>query len=498
MILKNLHQHQWFSFRRNPMFERNVAVLIFMGISFGFLALEFLFFGLFLDEILLEVGTYTYAIDVFNSIIVFVFLADFVLKFFFKRNQSMQIAPYLAMPIPRNRLFDFLLIKEFYSFWNWFWLFLIVPFSLKSIMPFYGIGIALSYILFFYIICLIISLLVNILNQLIHRSFWWYIFPTVIVAIPILFQFVLNYPIGDYTQEAGDWILNGKVLVWAAILLTFATLWLLNRMQMRESVYHELEGSKNEKISSFSSLSFLDCFGQIGTFINLEIKMILRSPRLKQQVLVAACLCLVFFTWMIYDPNNPFQASGQLVFLLYAILTFGLMGIIMGQYLFTAESSYFDGLMTRPLSIYELLKSKYLFYSAYTGFVTLLLLIPALQGKVDFLFVFSLCFYTTGPIYFLIFQNAVFNKTYFDLFDKGMMNWKGQSGNMIVITLITMFLPIIFILIMYPIVGETTTYWIMLGLGLAFTLTSRYWLKNIYQRFLKRKYKNMNGFRSNA
>ncbi|MDR2691707.1 MAG: hypothetical protein LBB73_05335 [Dysgonamonadaceae bacterium] len=41
---------------------------------------------------------------------------------------------------------------------------------------------------------------------------------------------------------------------------------------------------RNLAVRSFSSLSFLDRFGVTGDFINLELRMILRSPRLKQQV----------------------------------------------------------------------------------------------------------------------------------------------------------------------------------------------------------------------
>jgi CBS domain containing-hemolysin-like protein len=98
----------------------------------------------------------------------------------------------------------------------------------------------------------------------------------------------------------------------------------------------------------------------------------------------------------------------------------------------------------------------------------------------------------------MIFQNAVYNKTYFDLFDKGMMNWKGQSGNMIAITMITMFLPVFIVLILHGIFGATVTYSFMLIVGMAFVLTHKYWLKWTYKRFLKRTYKNMEGFRSNA
>jgi hypothetical protein len=376
-------------------------------------------------------------------------------------------------------------------------LFLIVPFAFKSITPDFGFGTAVLYILFFYLVCVGIGLSVNLINNLISKSFWFYIIPMVLVVVPIAVLFTTTIPLGDYTQKAGELILNNNPLIWLGLLLVLAALWFANRIQMRSAVYNELQGEKADKVSSFSNLSFLDRFGAIGDFINLEIKMIFRSKRLKQQVVFSSVLIIGLFLYMLYTPDNAFSKDGPFIYFLYGIMAVGLMGIIMGQYIFTAESSFFDGLMSRRLSMFEMLKSKYLLYSAYSLFVTLLLLIPAFQGKISMLLLISLFFYVTGPIYFLIFQNAVYNKTYFDLFDKGMMNWKGQSGNMVVITMITMFLPVILVLILYGIIGKTPTYWFMLITGIAFTLTSQYWLQWIYKRFLKRKYKNMEGFRSN-
>jgi hypothetical protein len=124
-------------------------------------------------------------------------------------------------------------------------------------------------------------------------------------------------------------------------------------------------------------------------------------------------------------------------------------------------------------------------------------LVPAFQGKISGFLLVSLFFYVTGPIYFIIFQNAVFNKTYYDLFDKGMWNWKGQSGNMIAITMITLFVPVVLTLKLLSIFGETVAYSFMLLTGIIFTLTSPQWLQWTYNRFLKRRYKNMGGFRSN-
>jgi hypothetical protein len=405
----------------------------------------------------------------------------------------MQIAPYLALPVKRNKLFDFLLRKEFTNFWNFYFLFLVVPFAFMAIT----FPAAVLYILLFFLLCVANSLVVNIINNLISKSFWFYLLPVVRVVYPFFLIFVCKVDLGGFITRLGEMFLNYNLWIYAAFIVFFVALWIINRLQMRGRLYYELQGDKIDKISSFSSLSFLDRFGVIGDFINLELRMILRSPRLKQQVVFAGALITGLFYYMLYASNNIFSHSGPFIFFLYGILTVGLMGIIMGQYLFTSESSFFDGLVARKASIFELLKSKYILYCSYSLLITLLLLIPAFQGKISGFLLVSLFFYTIGPIYFMIFQNAVYNKTYFDLFDKGMWNWKGQSGNMMVITLVTMFVPVFLVLILSAVFGDTVTYGFMLVTGVAFTVTSKYWLTWIYNRFLKRKYKNMEGFRSN-
>jgi hypothetical protein len=496
MIQKELRQHQWKAFRRNPMFERNLTVKIFMGILFGYLALEFLVLGFFLDKILLKAGIYNLAIAVFNSILLYIFAADFTIKFFLKQNQSMQIAPYLTLPIKRKSLFNFLLKKEFSSFWNLYFLFLVVPFAFKSITPYFGFVAAVLYILFFYLACIGISLIVSLINSLINKSSWYYIPTVLVVAIPFFFQFVLKINLGGYTQHFGDWLLNYNPLAWVGFILFLVILWGINRRNMREIVYRDLQGEKASKISSFSSLSFLDRFGEMGEFINLELRLITRAKRLKSSFYSVIFLFIYFF-WQIYSDGDAFKIS------IFPSLFFGMflvayMGLIMGQYLFMAESSYFDGLMSRKLSILNLLKAKYLLYSAYSVIAALLMLIPVFSGKLDLLFVISMLFFVIGPIYFLIFQNAVYNKMHFDLFEGGMMNWKGTSPSMMFISLTTMFAPVILLLILSIIFGKEVTYWFMLVVGLGFTFTNRYWMEWTYKRFLKRKHKNMEGFRSNA
>lgn len=76
-------------------------------------------------------------------------------------------------------------------------------------------------------------------------------------------------------------------------------------------------------------------------------------------------------------------------------------------------------------------------------------------------------------------------------------SWKGTTGNNLVITMIGMFVPLGAILICQAFLGTETACYIMLISGVLFTFTFNLWLNWIYKQFLKRKYKNMAGFRSN-
>jgi len=497
MIQKELRRHQRKEFLRNPMFDRNLGIKIFMFFMFGIIAAEMLSLGFVLDKILLKSGSYERAIDTFNSIIRYIFALDFIVKFIFKSNQSMQIAPYLTLPVKRNTLFNFLLSKEFTSLWNLYLLFLVVPFAFKAIAPFYGIITTISYILFFYLLCILNSLIVSFANNLVKRSLWYYIPIVAAVVLPVVFSLTGKLDLGSLTQRAGESLLNNNLLVWIALIALLIVFWTINQKQMRGELYRELQGKKIEKISSFSKLSFLGQFGEIGEWIQLEIRLILRAKRFRSQFFVLGYF-LVYFLFILYKSKNSLIASNPAFFLSFGIIVVSSLALVYGQFLFSIESSFFDGLMVRNASILNMLKGKYIFYSSYSFIMTLILLVPVFQGKLSLLFVLANFFYVTGPVFFAIFQSSVYNKAYLDIFSSGWMNWQGQSGSSTIVSMISLFIPVILVYIIFVYFGKTAAYWFMITVGILFTLTSQQWLRWTYNRFLKRKYANMEGFRTES
>ena len=98
-----------------------------------------------------------------------------------------------------------------------------------------------------------------------------------------------------------------------------------------------------------------------------------------------------------------------------------------------------------------------------------------------------------------MFQLAVYNNTTIDLNNKvtGKNNMRG-SKTQVIMSFAALFLPMF---IMYGLVvafgdNKVGAPLVMLVLGLVGTALHPLWLRNIYKRFLARRYENMEGFRS--
>ena len=167
--------------------------------------------------------------------------------------------------------------------------------------------------------------------------------------------------------------------------------------------------------------------------------------------------------------------------------------IILSQ-IMSFEGNYIDGLMSRKESIMSLLKAKYYTYSI-GEIIPFILMVPAIiMNKLTLLGAFAWFFYTIGFIYFCFFQLAVYNKQTVPLNEK-VASRQTNSAIQMVVNFAAFGVPLILYSLLNAFLGETITYIILLVVGLGFTLTSPLWIKNVYHRFMKRRYENMEGFR---
>ena len=473
------------------MFDSNIMLEIYKYVMFGMIGFWLLIFGFVLFNILSEQGAYNNAIDSFNYILLYLLLFDFTFKYMLKQSQSMQIVPYLTLPIKRKALINFLLLKELADIWNLYFLLPLIPFVFKAILPHYGYLSAFLYLLFIYLLCLGNSFFVNIAKNLLKRNRWFLFLPFMIVAAIVGITFIPGVYISDGVVKVGNYILEKNILIWAIVFIVFAVIWNVNLSMMHADIYRAMQGKQLSTAGMSLNIPFFGRLGKIGAIMNLELKMILRSKHLRPQLLFGLYF-LVFYIYMVISSDFKESYFYQLFFTMYGIAA---IGMFMAQLIFTTESSYFDGLMARKSSLLDMLKGKYYLYVSFSGLMLIVLSVFVFLGKVDFLFLISVFFFSIGVVFFVIFQNAVYNKKYLNHVESGWFNWKDNTGNMaLLMALYTMALFAI-VMIVNAIFNETVANYFMLITGSTFTFTANYWLKWTYNRFLKRKYKNMEGFR---
>ena len=107
----------------------------------------------------------------------------------------------------------------------------------------------------------------------------------------------------------------------------------------------------------------------------------------------------------------------------------------------------------------------------------------------------SYLLFTAGFVFALMMQFAVYNKKSLVLNATIMKSNKGSSLFQTIIITAALGLPIIINSLLITFFSANVTYTIMLIIGVLFILTHRIWINNIYERMMKRRYINMEGFR---
>ena len=471
------------SFKRNSLFETKLAVKILTLIGFGYVFLNFLFIGFFLDKILIQIQSNNSAIDTFCRFFSYIFVIDIILKFFIKSNKYTDILPYLTLPIKQKKIFTLLFIKEILSKWNFIWVILLTPFFFKTFYPSHNIFTTFLLITSFYITSLIISFLIRYINVLSSNKSFLYIFLSIVLAIGVGYlayyistASVLLIDINTIYTQYSLWILFG-------IIILFIFLFAIFLKSCKNQLYFQLTG--NKKSTTVFQFNLFNNLGVNGEILNMCLKEISRS-QIKRTVFSAIIMIILSFLNL---NNNIFFYR-----IFFSILPSMILYNSIGGYSFSSESTFFDKLMVLPFKTpFLIIIYKYIlnaiFILSFTIFFCLLNV-----NRISILYWISIYFFQIGVLPFCIYQNVVYNKERFDILGPLRKLFETNTINMITQLLFCVFL--FLVVIIEWLTSETSACYFMLITGIGFTFLSPFWLKSIYNRFLKRKYQNMNQFRN--
>ena len=485
-----LRRHSRLAEKRNPMYEKSRFAKFWIHLMVAFWAGYLLLFGT-LFAFAFQGGAIEayHMLDKGLPVILFI---DFLLRLPFQKTPVQEIKPYILLPVPRRRLTDCLLLRSGLDSYNLFWFFFFAPFALFTITRFYGLAGVIGYLAGIWLLMVMNGYWYLLCRTLMGERFLWLLLPVLVYAGLGAWLFLPEEStLMDFSLQAGEGFIHGSVTTFAAVILVIVLLYLANRQLIGRLMYNELNKIETTtvEVKHLSQYRFLDRYGQVGEYIKLELKLMLRNTVCRRGLYMGGGVVLMFSLLLSF---TDVYGSGMTDFLV--MYNFTLFGILFLSTIMGYEGNYIDGLMSRKESIYSLLQAKYIVYS--TGqVIPLLLMLPALIiGKVEVLICLSWFFFVPGFVYFLLFQTAVYNNRTVDL-NKKLTQRNAGTGMQNLIAMAVFIIPLLLFHLLAAFMERTHVAWTFILIGAGFAATSRLWLRNVYRRFMKRRYLNMEGFR---
>ena len=488
-LFLELRRHARLADKRHPMYEKSRFTRFWMYFMAVFWAGYLIFIGTTFAFGLEDAPTEPY--HILNSGLVFVLAVDFLMRFPFQRTPTQEVKPYLLLPVRRNRLIDFLLIRSGLSGFNFIWLFMFVPFALLTVTRFYGLWGVLTYCVGIWLLMLLNNYWYLLCRTLLGERIWWVLLPLAVYGGLGVGMFLPDdSPVFDWFLELGEGMITGNALVFLGVLLAIVLMWFIDSRVIRRLIYSELNKTEDTtvQVSKLSEYKFLDRYGMTGEYMRLELKLMLRN-KVCRKSLISIVIVILLFSAMI-SFTDFYRLNDFWVMYNYVIVSLLAFSTLMGY-----EGNYMDGLMTRRESIFALLRAKFVLYNLVLLLPFLLMLTGVVTGKLSLQQIVAWGMFTAGAVNFGFFQLAVYNNRTVDLNAKMTSRNNAGTGLQQLASFGAFALPWVVYLPLQVFFDSTVAYWGLIVLGLAFILTSRLWIGNVYKRLMRRRYQNMEGFR---
>lgn len=489
-MFKIFLEHQWKEFWRGRNKAGSLAAKIFMMIIVAYFLLVALGLGFFMKQILKDVFPGTDPIQSFNGVILYYFLADFLMRIQLQELPTLSIQPYLTINIRKKVLINFLNGKALMSFFNVAPLIVFLPFCLTTIASSLGAMATLGYIV---TICSLI-LFNNFLLVYTKRKANDNLALLAGGLVTVLVLGALDY-FKIISISALSNLLFQKIARYPFLSLIFTGIAFLVYRINTKFLYSNLfleEMTKKEAAKTATDYPFLNRFGEVGQLAALELKLILRHKRSKSAIMMS--FAFVLYGFFFYKPE--FIAEDRFAMMMFAaIFMTGIFQIAYGQYMFAWQSAHFDGLMANRIDYKNFIRAKFLLFTIAATLVTMLTMFYGIMSWK--LIVLHLVIYLYnigfGAVIVLFFAN--YNKKRLDLSKGGTFNWQGVGATQWILGIPLIALPF---LIYLPFGINNQPFWGLIAIGLFGLLTlslRELWVNLLTKLLSKQRYSIAEGFR---
>ena len=477
--------------KRHPMLDKNRFMKFLMIFMWLYYAAILLFMGVVMAMGMKNSYNGVAGYHVFDGGLLYLLICDFWFRFALQETPAQSMQQYSLLPVRRSFLMNVYLTRSGFAWGNLYWFFLLVPFGLIAIAIPVGWGAFFGWLLGWWLLLVANGFAYLFCRALCLKHLLWVLLPAAIhggiLALMLLpDKNPLDMPCTILMNDFLHWRLWPFLMVGCIIAFLY---WANYKLQMG-MVYDEVGKKEEKEIKHATQFNFLNRYGKLGEYFKLEIKQRMRNKSVRMAFFVGLGFMIFLSAISYFTP--AYDGSFMRSFIcLYNYVVLGMMTLVT---IMCYEGNYIDGLMSRKESILQLLQAKYYFNILLLIIPPIILLPLMIIGKLSVWMNIGYFFFTAGVLYPLLFQMAVYNNNTLPMNSK-ITSKQGNTTQQIVSTVI-FFLPIGLEKAATAILGAPWGYVLLAVLGIIGIASHRYWLRNVYTRFMARRYKNMEGFRA--
>jgi hypothetical protein len=273
-----------------------------------------------------------------------------------------------------------------------------------------------------------------------------------------------------------------------------ALIYYINYKYLRTKIYLDATLKPKTVKANTSDMAWAKKFGEMGPFLQLDLKMIWRNKRTKSQVFISLLFVfygLIFYTQDIYSDMMPMK-----VFL--GVFMTGIFLSNFGQFIPAWDSSYYSMMMSQNIPLRKYLESKATLISV-SVIVMFLLTIPYIYFGWEALAInFACALYNLGVNIPVILFFGSFNKKRIELDQSPFGNMQGTSATQFLIMLPVLIAPIVLFSIFYYAISFEAAIIVLSVLGVIGFAMKNYLLNLVTEQYRKKKYGMIAGFKEKA
>jgi hypothetical protein len=431
-------------------------------------------------------------LQVVNRFLIYYVVVDLVIRYMLQKMPIVNIKPMLYLPFHKGQVVNFSLGKTVFSFFNLAHAFFFVPFSIVLLAQGYDpLGV----------VCWHLGLMAlifgnNFINILVNNKDSVFYPVLVFVVLLAVGQYYQWFDVTLYTAPFFDSLYQ---IPWTALVpwIILAIWYIAAFRYFKRNMYLDAGLSVKHSEARTEDFGWLDRFGNLGTFLKNDIKLIKRNKRSRTTVIMSVFFIFygfLFFTGGIETYDAPVWKIFAGIFISGGFL------FSFGQFVPSWDSSYYPLMMSQNIRYKEYLDSKWYLIIIATGISAIIASFYLYFGWEAYMAVLVGAIYNMGVNSYLVLWGGAYIKTPIDLTSskKAFGDKQAFNARTLLLTLPKLVLPLAIYALGHYLISATAGYIFMTLaglLGIAFKNRVFAMIERIYK---KEKYKTLLAYKQTA